>query len=149
MSGIVGKGGLITPSGQAGSKGLDGWVFSGEGDVLAAAANEHMLISGNASNLNGENRNQTPMPKAGKVAGFRVQTIRNSISGNPALIITIRKNGVDTPLTLQFAANEITIKEIFVDDSFVKDDLIGIEIVIGAGAGSARIGCETKLVFDL
>lgn len=147
MSGIIGKGGLVTPSGEAGSKGLDGWVFSGEG-TIPATNTEYMLISGNEANPNGENRNQTPMPKAGKVTGFRVESIRNTISGNPSVTVTIRKNGIDTALTLQFSSLQTAIKEIFSDVTFVKDDLIGIEIIGGAGGTSAILVCETQLVFD-
>jgi hypothetical protein len=118
-------------------------VLMGNGVVntIALSSTAYMALPGfNASSAT-EGSRQSVIPLAGTIKNFYVVT-GNAQPGDGALTITLRKNGVDTAVTITIAAGAAS--NVFTDltHSFtvVAGDLLSIKFVNASASASAQIG---------
>lgn len=93
-----------------------------------------------------ESSAQTRMP-ACTLKRLTLNVSSNTIAGDT--VYTVRKNGVDTGLTLTFGNAESGRKTIATDVSFSDGDLMSLEAVIGGTGGSSIFLKEASLEVEV
>ena len=114
--------------------------FTGGGAQNAAATTSYAPING-TTNYNATERNrQTVIPRACRVQNLTIVT-GTSQPGTGTMVFTIRKNGVDTALTVTVGANAAagTFSDNTNSVAFAAGDLISLKSVNNAGTNAAEL----------
>lgn len=114
--------------------------FNGGAAQVTASTTAYAPI-GSTSNFNPtENNRQTIIARNALISNLVIITATTQSAGG-SLVFTIRKNGVDTALTLTIAAG--TVAGTFTDATnsvqFAANDIISLKAVNNAAANSAQI----------
>jgi hypothetical protein len=114
--------------------------FTGGGAQVTASTTAYAPINGTTNFNATENNRQALIARPCKVSELVIQTtVSQPASGN--IIFTVRKNGVDTALTITIAANGAG--GVYTDStnvvSFAKNELISLKAVNNATSSSTAL----------
>ncbi len=136
------------PTGPTGSQGATGPTGSGGGSDFSVLIFGHnflfhdantWLTPGGGSNNNtpdSETPTQVVMPRAGTISKLYVNASVNTLDNTA--IITVRKNAVDTALTVTLSAGVLTGNDVTHSFSYSAGDLISISLVASTGSGAIQ-----------
>lgn len=114
--------------------------FTGGGAQNAGATTAYAPING-TTNYNATERNrQTIVPRACKIQNLVIVT-GSTQPGTGTMVFTIRKNGVDTGVTVTIATNAVagTYSDNSNSATFAAGDLLSLKSVNNAGTNGAEL----------
>ena len=131
----------IANGGLGNTSGVKSWGFKEVGQTIPLSTTNYVgLFALSTSYSATEALSSFPMPGAGTVSRLYVVTT-TSQSGTGSLVLTVRKNGVASALTVTIAAGgaAATTSDTTNSEVFAAGDLFSISIVNNATAASALI----------
>lgn len=104
------------------------------GNLVALSTGTYYFTYGDG--VGNENVVALPMSKAGTFKNMRASTFSGP-GGAATYAVTFRKNGVNQSLTCTMAAAATTCNDLSDSFTWVANDLISVQLVVGAGAANA------------
>lgn len=114
--------------------------FTGGGAQVTASTTAYAPINGTTNFNATENNRQALVARTCKISGLTLVT-GSSQPASGSIVFTVRKNGVDTALTITLAANAVagTYSDSTNSVTFTKNDLISLKAVNNATGNSAAL----------
>lgn len=114
--------------------------YTNGADVIAAGATSYLSVGGSITDSATETARQVLVPQACVMTTLTIVT-GNGQPGSGTLVLTVRKNGVDTAvvLTLAAGANAGTYGTTTTAVAFAENDLLSVKAVNNASGNSAGI----------
>lgn len=132
---------VVVPSITKGAAPLNQTMQACLAATTVPAATTSYAAPGAGSAVTTENQRQTPIPRATTVRNLYLSTA-GAQPGDGTLVATVRKNGVDTTVTVTVAAGAAagTVTDLTHSVAFAAGDLLSLKLVNGSpGTASATI----------